>query len=66
MTEREWSVTPWRVGLTLRVHQVVFSDWAGTGYRYARNRRGRVLKFWTRKAAESHAAQLNREANADD
>jgi len=38
----------------------VHDTWAGSSYVYAR-RNGRVLKFWTRRAALAYAGKLNAE-----
>lgn len=42
-----------------RLEQVVFADFAGTGYRFLRYRNGFIRLFWTKAQAEAHAAQLN-------
>ena len=50
--ERKW----FRYPVALRVH----SDWASSGYRFAR-KNGRVVKFLTRKGAQAFADKLNAE-----
>ena len=51
---------PWfeRVWLRYPVARCVHSDWAGSGYQYAREN-GCVVKFWTRNGAQAYADKLN-------
>ena len=38
-------------------------SWAlGSGYRFARNDRGRVIRFWRKASAERYAESLNTSA----
>lgn len=56
MIENAWM--PRRKGLRYVVERVVFSDFAGSGYVFARSN-GMVLRYWTRKAAQRDADTLN-------
>jgi len=48
---REWG--------TIKVAQMQFSNFAGAGYKFARNRSGRFKRFLTRKGAQEYADYLN-------
>lgn len=62
MTNEQWQVWP-REWMRYKVALRIFSNFAGSGYSYAR-KNGRVLRFWTKKAAQAHADKLNSEAKA--
>lgn len=47
---REW--------LRYKVARCVYSDFLGGGYKFAR-KDGRIVRFWTRKAANAYAESLN-------
>lgn len=55
---KDW--LPSRNGLLYVVQQCAFADFAGSGYRFFRDERGRVVHFWTRKGAQKFADELNR------
>lgn len=52
---------PCRDGLRYVVERRVFSNFAGSGYRYARDDAGNVRRFWTLKSAQAAADALNAE-----
>lgn len=56
MSESQWE--PSRDGLRYVVERRVYSNFAGSGYVYARDN-GRVLRYWTRRAAQQAADVLN-------
>lgn len=50
---RQW----WRYKVAICV-----SSWAlGSGYKFARDERGFVRRFWTKRTAQAYADQLNGE-----
>lgn len=53
----EWIVM--RHGLRWVAAKCVQSWCLGSGYRYARNDRGRVVRFWRQASAERYVDQLN-------
>lgn len=54
----EWVEWKLRIGYTVAQCQ---SEWAlGSGFKFARNKYGFVLRFWSRKAAEKYADHLNK------
>lgn len=57
---------PHRHGLRYVVSQLVFADFAGSGYRFAKNGHGRVLRFWREKTAREYAATLNARQDESD
>lgn len=62
--QRAWR--PDRIGgLRYVVKQLVWADFAGSAYRFAR-KHGKVQRFWTRKAAQAYADNLNREATNEE
>jgi hypothetical protein len=63
----EWFPYFSRVGMRVPVARAAYSNFAGTDYVFARHpgkngKKGRPVKFWTRKAAQAYADKLNKEA----
>ena len=54
----EWLAV--RYGWRYVIQRCVFSDFLGSGYRFARYANGRVVRFWTRKKADAFAETLNK------
>jgi len=57
--ESQWF--PWysREWFRYPVAMRVASNWAGSGFIYARNERGQIAKFWTLKGAQKYANKRN-------
>jgi hypothetical protein len=55
--EYEWK--PQRAGFRYVVARIVYADFAGIGYAWAKSKRGTALRFWTRNGAQAHADGLN-------
>lgn len=47
------------------LERVLWSDWAGTGYKWLRYDNGCSRLFWTRAQAQAHADKLNREPHGN-
>lgn len=55
----KWQVH--RPGLRYVLEQRLWSDAFGSAYRYLRDEHGRVVRWWTKKAAQRVADALNDE-----
>ncbi len=57
MADTHWFPTQPRIRYV--VATITYSNFAGSWYRYARNTAGKVVRFWTHKAAQAYADKLN-------
>lgn len=55
----QWFVWPGRVWGKYRVARLGYTNFAGSGYCYARDDRGRIVSFWRKRNAEAYAGTLN-------
>lgn len=55
--ESGWSVR--REGLRYVVERRIWADAFGSGYKWARDAKGFVLRFWRKASAQDHADMLN-------
>jgi len=56
---QQWFVWHGRVWGKHRVARLEYTNFAGSGYRYARDERGRIVSFWRKRSAQAYADRLN-------